>query len=349
MNGNPDSTPARTVSFRDEFLESWNKLPNKGMFFALLTVWLLLFQFLGNCSFGYIATPSLLHWMLNAYWTRDYHSTVPETGWASHVWNLFLGYWDGGMSDDGHGLLMPVVVLVLLWWKKDQLLALQLKPWPQALVLLAIALALHLVGYLVQQQRVSIVALFVGIYALTGIVWGPGWLRRTFFPFVLFAFCVPIAALSQPITFPMRILVCKIVVVISSVIGVDVVRNGTALLSPTGNFQYEVAAACSGLRSVIAIFCISTIYGFVAFQKGWKRALIMLCAFPLAIAGNVVRMMFIVVAAEFGGQSTGDFVHENWFFSLLPYVPAIIGVMLLGHWLREREAQPKVALEGKPV
>jgi len=65
--------------------------------------------------------------------------------------------------------------------------------------------------------------------------------------------------------------------------------------------------------------------------------------------GNSLRMMAIIVAAEIGGKSWGDFVHENVFFSLLPYVPAILGVMLLAHWLREPRPEPALTPAPSPV
>jgi exosortase/archaeosortase family protein len=71
-----------------------------------------------------------------------------------------------------------------------------------------------------------------------------------------------------------------------------------------------------------------------------------LSAFPLAIAGNVLRMIVVIIAADVSGQEAGEYVHDNFIFSLLPYVPAIGGVMLLGHWLRERSSDPKPELKG---
>jgi exosortase len=312
--------------FPAEFARCWRQLPNKAVFFPLFVAWLLLFQFLGNATFGYIDTASLLHWMTNAYG------------------NSMNG------SEDGHGMLIPPVVVALLWWKRNQLLALRHRLWWPALILLIVALALHITGYLVQQPRISIVALFVGIYALMGLAWGPAWLRTTFFPFFLFIFCVPITSIGEKVTVPLRQLVTHIVALISNnFLGMDVHGEGTQLFNSTHTYSYEVAAACSGLRSLIAIFVITIIYGFMTFDKNWKRALIISSALPLAILGNVLRLMGIIVSAEIWGMSAGNFVHENWFFSLLPYVPAIVGVMALGHWLREPEPQTTLPLNPKPV
>jgi exosortase len=242
------------------------------------------------------------------------------------------------------------VVLALFWWKRNQLLALPPRAWTPALVLLAVALSLHVVAYLIQQPLASTVALFVGIFALIGVAWGPGWMKASIFPFGLFVFSLPTSTFAQPITFQLRLLVAKLVSAISSgILGLNVIREGTQLFNSTHTYGYEVAAACSGLRSSIAIFALSTIYGFITFEKNWKRVVMMAAAFPLAIIGNTIRMMTIVVAAELYGQKGGDFVHENTFFSMVPYVPAIIGVIALAHWLREKTPEAPLALNPKPA
>ena len=321
---NKQNGPAPAESFAADFVRCWEELPNKGFFFILLGAWLLFFQVLGNATFGYINTASLFHWMSNAYVEGD--------------------------GEDNHGFLIPPVVLVILFWKRKQLLSLPNRIWWPGLLLLAGALALHLLGYLIQQPRICIVGLFAGIYALVGLTWGPAWLRASFFPFFLFIFCVPIAAVGEPITFPLRMMVSKIVAFIcNNLLGMDVIRDGTQLFNSQHTFHYDVAAACSGLRSFIAILALSTIYGFLTFEKGWKRMVMMVAAFPLAIFGNVARLMGIIITAEVSGQTAGNFVHSNAFFSLVPYVPAIIGVMALGHWMREPSLESATALKPKPV
>jgi exosortase len=304
--------------FPGDFRRCWDQLPNKGVFFPLLIAWLLLFQFVGNPTFGYIDSSSLLYWMAVSY-----------------------GILTGGNSEDSHGLLIPFVVLGLLWWKRKELLALPNRLWWPAGGLLFFALALHVLAYLIQQPRISIVALYGGIYALVGLAWGPDWLRKTFFPFFLFVFCVPIVSLGEPITFPLRHLVTRIAGTIAgSFLGMDVHTEGTQLFNSAHTFQYEVAAACSGLRSFVAILVLTIIYAFVCFPQWWKRGVVILSALPLAIIGNVIRLLCIVISASIWGRSTGNYVHENTFFSLIPYVPAILGVMLLGRWLGEHTAKP---------
>src|ERR1051325_2823478 len=306
-----------------EFRAAWQQLPDKTMFFVLLAAWLALYHFLGNATLGYINTPSLLNWMFAAYTAK------------------------GPQADDGHGVLIPFVVAGLLWWKRKELLALPLRNWWPGLLLVGLALLLHLAGYAIQQPRVCIVALLGGLYALAGVVWGPAFLRASFFPFFLFAFMVPLGSLTEPVTFPLRLTVSKITAAVcDDALGMSVVREGTRLFSSAGllnsntRFEYEVAAACSGMRSLVAITAIGIIYAFMVFRTWSSRMLLMASAVPLAVIGNVFRMMTIVLAAEFGGQNWGNYVHEGGplgILSLLPYVPAIIGLMLLGRWLEKMQ------------
>jgi len=132
-----------------------------------------------------------------------------------------------------------------------------------------------------------------------------------------------------------------LVEVVSHLLDIGVIREGTQLFNPSGSFQYEVAPACSGIRSLVAIFLLATVYGFFTFRSPWKRLFIMALAFPFAVLGNFLRLFMIIVTAEIGGQKWGDFVHENWITSLLPYVPAFIGFLLVGAWLEKRGAKPE--------
>jgi len=255
-------------------------------------------------------------------------------------------YW---RSDDGHGVVVPFVVLALFWWKRKELLAQPLRPWPTGLAIIGLGLLLHIAGFMGQQPKVSVIALFIGIYGLMGLAWGPAWLRTSFFPFFLFAFCVPLGQQAQFISFPLRKLVCQLVTLVANgVLAIDVERDGTQLFSGSGHYKYEVAAACSGMRSLLATVAFSMGYAFIAFPKWWKRLAVIAAAFPLAVLGNLVRMLTIIIAAEIGGQKAGGYIHEGGpggIFSLMPYVPAFAGLLLLGHWLREREPEKQPSME----
>jgi exosortase len=318
---NENETKAAAPDWRMDTLECWHRLPNKAFFFTLLAAWLLLFQFWGNAILGYVHTSSLFAWLYDAY------NINADTG-----------------GDASYGNMIPFLVVGIFWWKRKELLALPLQFWWPGLLILVAALALHMLGYLVQQPIPSIMALFMGIYALTGLAWGREWLRHSMYPFFLFAFSIPLTAHLNFILFPLRLLVTWLVEMVAHVIGIGIIRQGTQLIDPSGTFQYEVAAACGGMRSLIAVFLLATVYGFATFRSPGKRIFLMALALPFAVLGNMLRLLAIIVAAEMGGQHAGDYVHEGGPFgiiSLLPYVPGIVGLLWVGRCLEKREAKNK--------
>jgi exosortase len=319
---NESQTQAVIPNLRPDYWQDtvncWQRLPNKTFFFTLLAGWLVLFQFWGSSILGYVHTASIFGWLNEAYNTA------------------------GAVEDAGHGDFIPFIVLGIFWWKRKTLLALPLQLWTPGIFIVAAALLLHVFGYLIQQPHFSVVAFFLGVYGLMGLAWGRAWLGNSHYPFLLFVFSIPLAGHLNFILFPMRLFVCWLVEMGSHLIGIQVIRHGTALLDPSGNFQYEVAAACGGMRSQVAIILLATIYAFAIFKSPGKRIFLIATAIPFAILGNFVRLFAIIVAASIGGQSWGNYVHKGGplgLISLLPYVPAIFGLLWLGRLLEKSETK----------
>ncbi|MSU27726.1 MAG: exosortase/archaeosortase family protein [Pedosphaera sp.] len=310
--------PAPTLAeeFLVEFRAFWAWLPDKPLFFTLLGAWAGLFHFLGHCSFNFTDQPSLFAWM----------------------W----GAWSAEALEAEHGKLVPVVVLILLWLRRNELLATPTRRWLPALGGVALALVLHVIAFTVQQPRVSMVALAGGVWCFVGLVWGPGWLRKTFFPFLLLGFCVPLEGLGEGLLFQLRLLVTQLSVGIGhNLLGLDVLRDGTAIFNTARTFNYDVAPACSGIRSLTSLLAVTTIYGYVAFRAPWKRAVMMALAAPLAVAGNVARITTVIILAEAFGHKAGAAAETN-----LGYVTfaVAIGLMFLAGWLMREKAAPPVTL-----
>lgn len=305
--------------FLREFPPVWKAIPDKGLFVGLLVLWVLLFEFLGTSIYGY--GNSLIMAMELAYYVSE---------------------------DDAHGFLIPFVVLALFWWKRNDLAKLQPRNWPAAMVVILFAILLHLTGYLIQQPRVSMMGLFLGLYGLVGLVWGPTVMKASFFPMCLFVFSIPIGQFGEALTFPLRLLATKISTFFAAdVLGMNIVQRGTQIIDLNGNFQFEVAAACSGIRSLTAVLALCTIFGFMNFKGPGRRAILIASAFPLAIAGNVMRLLALIIISEAFGQEKGHYFHDSTWFSMIPYIPAILGIMVIGHLLREKSSAPRV--ESLPV
>lgn len=317
--------PAVSGGFLVELRELGDAIPHKSLFAVLLAAWAALFHFLGNPTLGYIASRSMFGWLKNTY---------------------------DQSADDTLGMLVPVVVIGLLWWKRDELVVVQKKVWWPPLALFALGILFHLTGYTVQQTRLSVAGFFFGLYAIVGLLWGWQMMKATFFPFFLFAFMMPLTGEMEGLTLPLRKLATGFTVMLSHVIGIDVGQEGTLIKDRAGHFSYNVEAACSGLRSLTTMLALGCIFGFMTFRSHWKRAALILAAAPLAVIGNVIRLLSVVVAAnwkydqmigakepvpvaEQAAQALGSFVHDHNILKLVPYIPAFLGMLLLARWLPE--------------
>jgi len=265
------------------------------------------FQFFGNSARGYIKTASLFWW------------------WASQ--------WVDPQAESEHGWL----ILAISGWlfarnlrlsKMTQTSELAWRP----LVAMLAGLALHLLGYIMQQGRISIGGLLVfgwGVLALAG---GRRWGRSAIFPLAFLLFAIPLNVLDT-LGFYLRMGVIDTAWHLAQFVHIDVIRNGTQLLSPDGHYQYDVAAACSGLRSLMALAALSLLLGYLNFRSWWWRALIGLLCFPYAFLGNVVRIFSIIAAAAWRGQGAGEMTHRVMGVGVFVIV---LGLVQMTVWLLQK-------------
>ena len=141
------------------------------------------------------------------------------------------------------------------------------------------------------------------------ILWflGWAWFKKGFWLWCLFGMTWPLVFLIQPISFPLQ----KVMVVLTAnflqLIGVGAVADGTSIFTNTldpqsGNpINLNIAAACSGLRSLFALIMIGLIFAAIMLKSEWKRCVLMLTIPIVAIAANFVRMLMLYFGSKFGG------------------------------------------------
>ncbi len=121
----------------------------------------------------------------------------------------------------------------------------------------------------------------------------------------------------------------------------ELIRDGTQLFDAQHTFGYEVVAACSGIRSLVALLALTIIFGFMTFKATWKRVLLVGLAVPLAVLGNVIRLCCTIMVAELGGQDAGKAVETKLGF--ITFMVAITCIYFISRWLEasEPEGRPK--------
>jgi exosortase len=264
----------------------------------------------------------LFHKAGNSIWIAKFGTSL--FGWLWQTWHEPTFY------DTSHGPIVPLISLGLLWWNRKAVLARPAAPDWRGLFPAAFALLLHWMGMRGQIPRASVLALILLVWSFVWCLQGLPRARAMAFPFAFLVFMIPMNFLETLVAFPMRLTVTKVSTAIGQALGIAVMRDGTRIFDPTGAYQYDVAPACSGIRSLTAIVMLSLIYGYVTQRGLWRKAVLCLSGLPLAVAGNIVRITSIIIAAQCFGQQAGNVVHE-WFGFLifLVVVLLLVGVSRL--------------------
>lgn len=288
------------------------------------------FQLFGNSTRGYIDTPSLFWW-----WGYQWVDPRSET---QHGW-LILGlsgwlFWrnlkitgrGNPESKPGNDKYAPAVAAMLA------------------------ALALHAAGYAVQQARISLAALLLFTWGVLRLAGGRRWGRAAAFPLAFMLFAVPVNFLDTA-GFYLRLWVIEASTALAHAAGIGVIRNGTQLIAPDGRYHYDVAAACSGVRSLMALLALSLLVGYLNLRAWWLRGAVLVLSLPAVLAGNIVRIAAIIFAAQWFGEAAGEKVH-TWFGFLIfvvVLVLVLVAVALLSRFDQEKIDLQRMVDAGPPT
>ncbi len=215
------------------------------------------------------------------------------------------------LEDMSYGWYVPVFSLYVLWTERRRILESVGAPSWSGTILLVPCLFLGFLGARGTQIRLEIVG-FVGmLISLTWAFFGAKTMRRTLFPFLFLLFCLPLHTYLDLVTIHLRLLAVSIASGVLQGCGIDIVRQGTMLTSPTGVFAIDVAEPCSGMRSLFAMMALTAGYGYFTQPTWLRRGILFALAMPIAVAGNVMRIITIVaVAATCSPDFATGFYHD---------------------------------------
>ena len=157
-----------------------------------------------------------------------------------------------------------------------------------------------------------------------------GWrVARLFvFPAAYLLFCIPLATFLDFVTIHLRYLAGATSLSVLNGIGLEAVREGTAVISRGAHpFAVDIAEPCSGLRSLFALMALTAGYSYFNQPTWFRRAVLFAFSIPLAIAGNVARIVSIcVIASCTDPQFATGFYHD--YSGYIVFIVAI-GLMVL--------------------
>ena len=223
------------------------------------------------------------------------------------------------LPDFSHGFLIPFFVAYILWDKRKTLAATPVQPSWTGLPLVLIGLFFLLVGVFGADlffSRMSFVILVCGIvWMLTGLPM----LRQVRFSLFVLVLAIPLPTLIfNKITFPLQLFASRLSSMALPLLGVPVLQDGNVIQLPT--MQLEVAEACSGIRSLLSLFTLAVIYGYLLEKSPRKRLILALSSIPIAVAANVARIVGTGLCVQYWNPDKAvGFFHEfsGWLMFLV--------------------------------
>lgn len=231
-----------------------------------------------------------------------------------------------------HGFLVPLISGWLIWKERENLKKIRLRTDRFGLVLLALGMVLFVLG----NGAAEYFSLrFSFVLSLTGLLWylmGREMIREIWFALFFLLFMIPIPyVIYYATTFPMQLLASKITATIMNLIGMGVVRQGNIL--HIQGYSLEVAEACSGIRSLISLLALGALYAHMTQNRFSGKLLLFLSTIPIAVIGNVVRVMVTsLIAYTITTEVTVEPLHSG--LGAIVFVVAFVLLFIFGAILK---------------
>ena len=260
--------------------------------------------------------------------------------YRSVLLDLVLDWWN--TPDYAYAFLVPPFVAFVVWQNFEKYRAIEIRPSNYGLPVLLLALALLFLGTLGADYFTSRFSLCVLLAGLVLYLSGCRMLRALAFPLGYLLLMVPLPGIiHNQITFPLQILASKFAAALIDMTGVPVFREGNILKVP--HYTVEVAQACSGIRSLLALLAMGIGYGYFAERRVWVRVALVVFMVPIALFTNGLRITAAsLLGYAFDPSWAEGFTHlfSGWLIFLLALVLLFSAHSLIGRYgtaaIRER-------------
>ena len=223
---------------------------------------------------------------------------------AAFLWER----WTMSVWHNAHGLVVPPVVAWLVYQELKRFKGTSPHGSAWGFILLVPALLLHAVDTGMHTELLSAASIVIALPGLSMLLIGLERTRAILFPLLFLAAALPIPlGLTEQIHMQLRIIATIVSGAALPFLGIPVFAEGTTLHLAPGPLQ--ISDACSGFSTLYAAGAVACLTAHST--SAWsRRALVLLCAAPLAIAANLLRIISLVVLVVWQGPEVLEtFLH----------------------------------------
>jgi exosortase D (VPLPA-CTERM-specific) len=264
--------------------------------------------------------------------------------YSSTLYHMVTKDWERqGFS---HCYLIPLIVIYLIWIKKEELKEIASASSWIGMVPLLIGVLLYFIGELSGEFMTLYLSMWLVIVGLSWIHLGWAKLKVIMFPiFFSLGMFPPPHIIMANLTLKLQLMASKLGASLIKMLGVPVFLEGNVI-----HLEYtklQVVEACSGLNSLISLMVLSLLLAYFYKDHLLKRAVLFLSSIPLAIVLNGSRIMITAVLYKYFGPKVADgFFHS--FSGIVIFIVSIPILLLIMNVLQKLPPQSKKVLEAKP-
>lgn len=242
------------------------------------------------------------------------------------------GHWlfDSWLSNPyyTHGFLIPAVSGFIIWRKRRELIL--AKPLNIGVVVLAVGALIYIMGSL---QDIRSLTAFSFLIVLSGLIlyfYGTKAMRSLAFPLAFLVFMIPPPFLDKW-GFYLQFTSLHSSATLLDWMGFSVTTNGTEIALSGATFT--IGIPCSGMNTLIALLALSAVFTYILSGPIYKRAILFVIAFPIAILANILRIVSIILVAHYyNAKFATGFFHDisSPLFFLIAFLFIVLLSRLLG-------------------
>jgi exosortase D (VPLPA-CTERM-specific) len=237
-----------------------------------------------------------------------------------------------------HGFLIPVISALLLWTRRNALLASVGRPSWIGPALILLAGIMHVIGKLSALYVLSQLGFIIALLGVTLGLGGYSLLKLTFIPIIFLIFAIPLPyVVDAALSFQLQLLSSQLGVFFIRLLQIPVYLEGNVI--DLGVYKLQVVDACSGLRYLYPLLSLGFLAAYLFQAPFWQRAFVFLSAIPITIVMNSLRIGLVgVLVDHWGPQDADGFLHmfEGWIIFI-----ACAGLLIAEMYLLARVALGK--------
>ena len=232
-----------------------------------------------------------------------------------------------------HGFLVILISCYLNWRKRDVLRSTPVEPNFKGIFILLFGIAILLIGYTAFEPFAKRFSLIITIFGLVYFLLGTKIVKILLFPLGYLIFAIPPPHIVfKSLAVNLRIIDAKATYHIVNLLGIPIVQDGPSLHLP--NITLVVADFCTGILSLIALSAVAVLYAYISQKHIISKTILIMIAIPVAIMGNILRTVLVVILAYFYGQSAlNNVVHVLQ--GTVNFILTLVVLFILGNLVKK--------------